>query len=626
MNDDFNFDDWLQDNDDEPQDESSDELDFDWLDDSAATGEPQQSSDRTGVTGELPWLAGVSDSDEGEGEAEDDDLGLDWLQDEEAEADEPATSGHFADIGAVEQQLDEQLGDVDELDWLSEVGEEEAAPAAEPAAEDWLDELDFGEEEATPAAEPAAEDWLDELGFGEEEAAPAAEPAAEDWLDELDFGEEEAALAAEPAAEDWLDELGFGEEETAPAAEPAAEDWLDELDFGEEEAAPAAEPAAEDWLDELDFGEEEAALAAEQQLPDSDFSDWLDSELESEPEAAASIEEDAPDWLQAAAPQSADELESVGIGEEDEDDFFAALGFEDEEPASVGEDDDGLDWFADEEAAEADEGVDWLEELDEIDEAEFDALFADEDDELSEEDLFAFDEEPAAPEPEFSSEEDLDRFFDTLSDIEPVERPAQRESIDLDEFFDEMDEEAQQQAAASESERLLQPETPDWLQDVTIIAEGDETASAIIRRQSDRPLEELDERLYELHEAGLNLPATGRLRSGDDETLDAVVPGVRGALAPAELEPEPEGPKTGVHLTEEQQQQAALLEQLTGVTAGASIEDTLTAQLEGFEQIARSRRRTRFTLKPERIIIAAILMLSVMFGVLNVVQFGDLPP
>ncbi len=175
--------------------------------------------------------------------------------------------------------------------------EEPAAEAAEPMAEELPAEETGGEE---PSAEeiPAEEAAPEEVAAADEEAAPAAESAETDGLDDLLAGLEEPAPteAAPPADEGTdsaaLDDLLAGLEEpapteaTAPAAETDGLDVLDSLLAGTGDSAPAEAPAPV-----------EAAAAAEVTASAEDAAAYgdLESLLGSGDDATPPAEEDPVD-------------------------------------------------------------------------------------------------------------------------------------------------------------------------------------------------------------------------------------------------------------------------------------------------------------------------------------------
>ncbi len=218
-----------------------------------------------------------------------DELVPSWMQEEKPES-QPAPPADQPGMGAP--------------DWLSDIGEEPAPEAKQPAAR-----------QPAPPADSGVPDWLS--GEGEEGAAPSPDmPPVPDWLS--DIGEEPALEAKQPAAR-----------QPAPPADSGVPDWL--RGEGEEGAAPSPDmPPVPDWLS--DIGEEPAPEAkqpaARQPAPpaDSGVPDWLSGEGEEGATPPSATEPDLPDWLAdtteepAAAPSAPESGIPPWLASEDETD------------------------------------------------------------------------------------------------------------------------------------------------------------------------------------------------------------------------------------------------------------------------------------------------------------------
>ncbi|MDD2864910.1 MAG: hypothetical protein PHC99_09345, partial [Methylococcales bacterium] len=165
----------------------------------------------------------------------------------------------------------------DDLDWMKQLDELDAAEKAEPVAEekteteavadedDWmkqLDDLDAAEPVAEEKAETEAvaddDDWMKQL-----DELDAAEPVAEektetetvadddDWmkqLDDLDAAEPVAEEKAETEAvaddDDWMKQLE--DLDAADSPEDGADDWMKQLDSMDDQSANANDTAIDD--------------------------------------------------------------------------------------------------------------------------------------------------------------------------------------------------------------------------------------------------------------------------------------------------------------------------------------------------------------------------------------------
>jgi hypothetical protein len=280
----------------------------------------------------------------------------DWLlADEEAEeaeeaAPEPAAEVPLEAAPVAEAETEEELPDWlrgepaeagEDMEWLREPAEPEAAPAAaaDEALPDWL----LADEQAAPEAEVEVEEeafsWLDEqvreqgvspedevvsealeadqppmpaMAAEEADAEPVAADDLPDWLRDAD-AQDRMARAREGEGEA---EEGDLERELAELAEVDTGDlsWLDTA-LEAEEAAVSEDDLAALFADEdIETGE----LAALIEEGDEDLPDWLKEtkaldweEAEREFEEMRDEEEAVPDWLSDLG-EAEEEAEPVG--------------------------------------------------------------------------------------------------------------------------------------------------------------------------------------------------------------------------------------------------------------------------------------------------------------------------
>lgn len=493
----------------------------------------------------------------------------DWLQDldpdqtgplsqkeEETEA-EPAS--HIFESETFAQDVDEALGS-DLPEWLADTEEEEETEGeteetaatefdaktdpSEPILDDlpdWLNELEEVDDATTAEA--------DELApiFSPEEEAGDVMP---DWLQE----EEETAEDLPPAA---VEEVTA---DAPPTPEPEGED---ESVFVDEDTSTIDE--APDWLGELSAAESDEAVIADTDLE----SEAVEPSLSQEPTTPEPPQEMAEADLAAADRLSLEETE------------------EEEAPAAEEE------WppLAEEEAdLEPKEGElpEWLTQLDAAD------AQAGEEEAPAEEGALTSGELPEWLSRLRPSEEEGEERISSLPGLGPMDTELPSE---FDEIPDELigaelpewlAEATRSQAALDDEDELLfaddRAEIPDWLQqDVDTDAIGEET------RSGDASRDELNELLEALppsrHPAEelvrAELPdwvKAMRPREEDEETAVAEeesappsgpLSNVSGAI---EIEPIIAEPRTGAPalptfiFTEEQQQQAALLRQVSQAT------------------------------------------------------------
>jgi len=205
----------------------------------------------------------------------------------------------------------------EDLDWLNKLGGTPVSPSPaslqpESLQEDlsWLNNLGDTPAPSQPAPQSEDLDWLNKLGGTPASSQAEPQPENLDWLNNLGgtpVPSEPASIKPETSSEDlsWLTNLG-GTPVPAQPAEPAKEDlaWLTNLGTGPEpsKSAEYSQPAASqddlDWLNNLGGTPETSQPAPAQE----DLS-WLNN-LEAAPESAqpSSTRPEEPDWLKQEQP------------------------------------------------------------------------------------------------------------------------------------------------------------------------------------------------------------------------------------------------------------------------------------------------------------------------------------
>ncbi|MFZ2098364.1 MAG: tetratricopeptide repeat protein [Anaerolineales bacterium] len=265
------------------------------------------------------------------------------LPEEELPATEPVAAGEFEDLSWLKEIADEQAAGGEELTAPAEAAEISAPEWLKLEAEPPLEEALQPEATTEPgSAIPAEEipEWIKGLGEEPETQPAAEEPEIQPTTEELEIQPATEELEIQPATEELEIQPAAEETEAVPAAEepeiqPAAEEPVQEI------APPAEIPSAEelpDWLLELKEPEAEAEQAVS---PDEalewkadELPAWLKEIAESEPAAEepaieARLEEELPTPPVEEAPAPEEEvLPEMEVGEE-------ALAEQYPEPASL---------------------------------------------------------------------------------------------------------------------------------------------------------------------------------------------------------------------------------------------------------------------------------------------------
>ncbi len=608
--------------------------------------------------GEEPgWLPEAEVEFAGDADAED----PTWLRNATNELDD---GGGDWDMGADTPAADHEDEEPEEIpEWLktstskvvdsSDVFSLDAPRSETPKTgelPDWFSgsDADFGAQEDDDAAPP----WLQGAIGDDEDEHPEPAFASASYDDEDD--------------DSAYDRYGYQESEE----EALVPDWLQGADAGlEADDADMAAEVADDMPDDL-FGDDDFAID-EDEVPDL-LAGVTEDDIPADLLAGTTIHtgdlnlEDVPDWFgeddgepavdDIMAHQSfldlkaeiGDEFDDILTGAEGDDEEFdpfadeaageAELDLFADDPALEGvtvddaffdaldeDDGDAVDWFAEPQAEPAAGEPDWLDSID--NDAILDDLFADDGGALPESEGL----------PEFDPTSALDELDSMLGDYEEY-TPAQVSS--LSDTSSRLEELLAASADASGDDFEFNPDAPEWLRNVMVGRE--DSVAAIIRQQEDRPLDELDDRLLELHEVGLDLSAE-RETGPRSELLDTVLPGVTDTLAPAEFAPDIDyGGVTGLQLTDKQRARADALRKLAGEAAGAAAAGAVAGAVDaetvvGLEDRAaltdpersyrpsRPRQQVR-RLSVWRVLVAALLLVGLIMPFALNLAPGDVPP
>lgn len=561
---------WLPD--DESDDQADDNLDFDWLKGTDDLPPMQnKATKRLGFTGDLSWRQ--DDAPEESGSTDESGDAFDW--------------SIFDQPGVKSQADSPQGGMTGELPWMRQL---ENQPDDEP------DDDSESFEEQVRRAEQAAGINADETPDWLRGTNDAALPPLEDQeLDDETFNtawfaslEENLEQAATEDAQD---------QPSTPVANDELPDWLTlmsdadeqdqrEADFFEQAAAETPLPD-DDWLSGFEAlpDENDEVLSESTKVEKPDWLIGLEAARKREEEEAA---------LAASAPPAAsdDDLLQALTGEAD--DLFAELDFDDSadsgdfaalfdevnnKPDTSFElerlDEDAPlieDW--DEEPSEpvAADDADWLQTIGSI---ETSAELTEETDTIDELDSFlasiSVDETPpAAAEYDTGRVDDFDALFEDerLASIDPAAKPE----------------------PVREETR---PERPEWIKNLRV---EEVTAAAMVRKQQDRPLEELSPDLLALREASHSIPA-----SGEEAVTAAVVTPLISSTASQTL-----------RLSEVQKTNARRLASLAG---------------GGIDEEGPRRYFTAPRIPLDRLLVAAILIAALLLPYyVSELRIGDAPP
>ncbi len=626
MADDFDKDElsWLSnDNDENNSENPEDELDFDWL---KGTDElpPMQNkvTKRLGITGDLDWQKASSESTSSSRNAQEDDSfdwgifdragdsthtgaprasgltgQLPWMQRDVSTGDK--TSDAFDAVPSFEEQVrraEQSAGlsptdDTDVPDWLSEIEPPELPPIEDEAVDEetfntaWFASLESELEQVAAEADP-----LPNIIANDSNDAPET-----DWLaymaelDDVDRREAEfftqaAAEAPDEPTVDWLQDFTLeplAEEDEALVNEPTKVEkpsWLLDLEAGAQ--AQQQTQAQSQLFDDLDalaslFDDSPVTDKASHPLspatePDSDFDLFGQLAQEADSLGELDINADADSAMFAALFGDDSPAEAVRAPQQEEpaEDLFDALDLlgEDEKDYSV----DAFEAIS--EPLLKDDVASWLQEIQTLDHAV---------------------NHETAPTTDI---DDLDSFLASIS-VDPAPPPSGPLSSAAVDDFDALfaDERlAALDARDNEADEPQEPQLqrPEWLKNVRV---GEISATALVRKQQDRPLEELPADLLALREETQKLPSA----SVELATASIVTP-----LVPSASD--------ALRLTDAQKSNAKRLAALASGEAEAS------------RQSIRNVTR-RFPLG--RLLIAALLVAALIAPYyVDDLRIGDAPP
>ncbi len=575
--------------------------------------------------------------------------------------------------------------------WLKQADalEEPAAPA-EDDLPPWLREADAATEPAPTPEPPPAEalpPWL--AGLDEEIVGPPlvsdTGELSEDWLARAEqlpatgdlgltydewMARQEAAVRV-PDVDEETPDLSEAFDEPLPEPTPgtgelpawalgleeldasAAPDWLREetpsvrlpaetKDRFEEFNLP--EPALDAWFEPFDA---ETAPPTPEEARPADVLAGLEPESPAQSDWAALIDSAQPEAETASMPAPQDIFEELGLpSPETGYDFL-------DQPAAASA---APEWFTEPEAAAAPE---WLEELSGLDltappepaQPEPEAAPADAD-------LLAALRGAAAPEPgpeEFElpepSFDDLDSLLASYEAPEVRLPTTDRNLLDPNPDIDRLLSDSELEQIAARRSTPSGPTPPDdsldWLREMGVSV-GPVSAAAILRRQAEneRPLEELNERLQQLHQRGQELPPPAD--SGPSDALQTLLPGIKQFIAPTPVRAGLPGLSGELALSPQQLEKVSLLRTLAAVEAetpraqppsaidltyeARGLEEALEAELEpvaaeaeAAAAAATARQRRRLKLDHLLISLALALAVTLPFFV-SALRIGDLPP
>lgn len=593
---------------------------FDWLRGDQSEEPPEEPpADQLGFTGELSWRQGdqpqdaQSSSDSGESDE------FAWLR--------------GLDSNPVPSRKDEPAGVVkpseDPLGWLKDYHPAEDQEHTEPPpqthmfeapeeAPDFFSGLDLPASTPEPESDPLA--WLKPYSSGSEIISGDEEPIESDIV---------------PPAVDLPESMQWLQQYAAPEPEPEPEAVA-----SEPVAAPTAavieDEEPPDWLREMEGLDAEAPTLAQEtttgSLPDDLFGD-IENEL---------VQTESPAEFAASDQGWFDEEPAAELPMPDEQDFLRGLPASGEAQPS--------NWFDETEEepfAAADEVPDWLKELQPDESVSVPPLDNPISGSIPQTDNLApvLDKllGPTPPGTGTGDLQDIDALLASYESIQPsvADQSGQLMSADID-FEQLLSDDQMQKLEQARSPRAageeLQPEAPDWLAEVSGSV-GGVSAAAILRKQAqtERPLEELPERLQTLHNAGVDLPASEETTLPDivKDLLPADVP----VIAPAPLRVGKALIRDDVVLTDAQRQNIAILQSLVaaedrriGTKTSRIIEDsdeppelTDTFDQEAGQPAAAVVSRPRY--KIDRLLVVLFIALAVIAPFLvRELRIGQLPP
>ena len=550
------------------------------------------------------WMSDLGDTD---------DAASPFLTDEAPDEEEEAIPDWMADVGDSDPSpfLEEEEDEEEAIpDWMAGSAEFEAEPEALFEEEDEEEDIpDWVSETEEPVPNQADDDLLDWMSDDTPEET-SAEPEPE--LPEFDLPLEEAA----GGDDDEFDLLGELTSDTTGLTGQllGGEDFdlLGELSDGDSDFDLLGElnqdDASFDLLDELTGGDvasdEFDTLADEAETAD-DFLAALDtSDVETlfEPEETPPPADDDLDsfFFEEAAPATVDEdfLADLGASQDELDTLFGDA----QESVTIG--DDELDTLFGEEAAAEAGGADWLDTIADVEKS--DLVPADDE----------FLQDIAEP------TEAIDDVLASMPDTS-LAVPGDQQLLDLsgdvdfDKLFSDDSLEDYSVGDADTAAVELSPDAPEWLRELSQSDSTASTAATSIRDETDRPLDELPDRLRELRERGFELPSDP-YTPGNTGMLSEVLPGVHNTL-PTVTYGDVSVAAGILALTEAQSERAELLQAIAG----------REAELDSETEMERQKKRVGSRLGAifsSRFIISVILIVMMALPFMGVLEIGNLPP
>ena len=153
-------------------------------------------------------------------------------------------------------------------------------------------------------------------------------------------------------------------------------------------------------------------------------------------------------------------------------------------------------------------------------------------------------------------------LFDLAEDEAELEEAGELiHGANLDDILGQMDSQELEQLPDDLPAEAL----PEWLQEIQK-GTGAESAAANLRERKDRSLDDLDERLLDLRERGLEMSAKVSEEPGSRERLSKVVPNIDEALSPIPMTPRESAIVTAPNISPEQAKRADMLQNLVGAS------------------------------------------------------------
>ncbi|MGB7338829.1 MAG: SH3 domain-containing protein, partial [Phototrophicaceae bacterium] len=226
---------------------------------------------------------------------------------------------------------------------------------------------------------------------------------------------------------------------------------------------------------------------------------------------------------------------------------------------------------------------------------------------------------------------DIDALIDSFEDsADPIYDTANDDleaGVNLDTFFDQMDSDDQ----AIQSDDLPAEAMPNWLQEIAQSGDS-ESAASLLRERQNRSLDDLDDRLLDLRERGLEISSNkGADVPADQARLSKIIPNIDEALVPASMTPGQSAIITEPTITTQQAQNAAILQGLVGsIGLDTTADDAATSSNVGKTLL------DNIVARADRLVIAGILIIAVMlpfvypaFGTISILppnEFADDSP